>query len=99
MSGPLTFRTLADYASTYQLHADGPACRQHAAVNPHYAARRIGWNAELRAAVTCSQCERRGTSISIVSDGVVGRDICYYAATKISDSASFSSTLHRRGGA
>lgn len=66
------YRTLRDYSQTYTLHADCPACRHHAVLNPMRAAQVAGWDAtlpELKAALRCSVCGHRGAEVRIVSDG------------------------------
>lgn len=72
MAALLQYRTLRDYASTYQLHVDCPGCRHHSRLNPMQAAQRVGWDAtlgELKAALRCSRCGKKGADVSVVSHG------------------------------
>ena len=69
---PTTFTTLRDYASTYRIHADCPACHHHDWLNLMTIAQRVGWDAELsavRKALRCSECGSGGVQISIIHDG------------------------------
>ncbi len=68
----LELRTLRDHASLYRLHADCPACRHHAVLNPLRLAQAAGWDAQLsavRLALRCSKCGSGNAELRIIHDG------------------------------
>jgi hypothetical protein len=72
MPDAIRFRTLRDYAATYRLSVRCPNCGREIWLNPLETARRVRWDADLRAisqALRCSGCGSRSAEMRIIHDG------------------------------